>query len=370
MKKSIRFLVFAAVIFVIFYFVAGKKFLQNKTDSYSRYLSLFSETIGLVKSHYVEKKDPGILFTGAFRAMVSGMDPYSAYLDARQSQLYRLYQSGNICTTGMNGVVENNCFAITDIFPDSPADRAGLNPGDLIAAVDEDSLYSLSHWEMLLSLISKNPRKMKLAVRKRGDSENRLFNLETRLFSPELRVFELGKNTFMLGLRRFDRQGVEVVRKALENSAVGSKWIIDLRMYMGGEFASFLAITRLLVNRRVAMSVRTRDSHSFFFAGKPGSLSGHPCVFIISRSTILYAELLAHLLKLTEARLVGLKTTGFTPRLNQIFMNDGSSVLYTEGIYEIESRITLGMGVQPTFEIKTENSDRLLSKCIALLEEG
>ena len=181
----------------------------------------------------------------------------------------------------------------------------------------------------------------------------------------------LEKRIRLIELKRFDRQGAALIRNVLERSDSGSGNIVDLRMYMGGNFESFVEITKLLVNRQVAVTLQTRDGGSPFIAGSPDSAMAGQCVYIINGSTILYGELLAHLLKNAGARLVGQRTTGFTPRLNQVELGNGDSVLITEGVFNIEGQSTLGSGVDPSFHMETDNSALLYAKCIALmLEKG
>ena len=366
MKRSIKILFFASIIFIIIYLIAGKKFFHNDPGDDSRYLSLFSEAAVLVKNHYVEEVAPEIMFPGAFSAMVSGLDKYSSYLDIKKSQLYQLYQSGNFYSLGISGLKENQYFTIKDVLCHSPADEAGLEYGDVIKAVNGNSMYSLSFWEMFLSILSDRSVGMELKVRKSGSSEVQTFNLKTIFIPKKTRVIQLNSDIHLMELRRIDRAGVKYVKEAMKTSA-GSKWVIDLRRYGWGDFESFLELTKVFVNRSVPLSVEARKGQVDFIVGSPAAPVYH-CVFVINASTILYSELLAQVLKSINAVLVGQKTSGFTPRLKHIYLQDGSSVLLTDGIFKINGKRTLGCGIVPQFEIKRKDSNQLFSRCIALLE--
>ena len=89
---------------------------------------------------------------------------------------------------------------------------------------------------------------------------------------------------------------------------------------------------------------------------------------IIGPSTIMYSELLAALLKASGATLVGRGTPGFISLLKKIDLEDGSSLLITEGTFNIDGQ-PLGdtTGVLPTVETEETNDDRLIARCISLL---
>jgi carboxyl-terminal processing protease len=387
--NKILFLV-GVLLFTFFLLLADKIIFQSQPETEMgkeyRYLSLFSEVVSQVKTNYVEEVNPAEKFPGAFSGMLSSLDHFSAYLDAVKTQTYAAFHSGRFYGCGLYGAKVLSYFFITDVTPGSPADRAGLKHGDIIKAVNGVSLYSRSFWEMYLSLLSSAPQNIQLTLFKKDSRDTQKFQLQTRLIELRTAVTHLPKDILLVKLPRFDADAAALLKEQLAayNTSPGRKniplkLIIDLRTYCGGDLESFKQIANLFFKDKIALTLKLKDKvKDIFPETKEKNGPTYKAVIIINRSTRMYGELLAAIFKnpgkgITSrypVTLVGTRTQGFISELKFIPLQDGSSILLTEGLFLLNGKSTASKGIEPDIEIKDKNSEQIMDKCISILAGG
>lgn len=373
MKKFNRTLIGVSVIFVFFFLWGGRKiFLPHKElKKEYQYIKLFSEVVFLVKNNYVEAVKAEEKFPGAFSGMLAALDPYSAYLDAEKTRIYQSLQAGHFYGGGVFGAKRMGYFFVTDVETGSPAEKAGLKPGDIIKAINGESIYSQAFWEMRLSLLSLEPRDITVTLLKTKTQDTKDVTFRTALTTPRTTIETIGKDILLVKLCRFDAPAAALLKNRLKPGNKPLKLIIDLRKYAGGDFESFKEIAPLFF-RELHVTLKLKDKDEDIF---PGSHTPpqYKAVVIINRSTQMYGELLAALFKESGAQvthpvtLVGTQTQGFISKLKYIPMDDGSSILLTEGLFHLGENPTAAKSTAPDIVVKDKESGEILEKCLAIL---
>jgi len=90
----------------------------------------------LVKSRYVEAADDKKLLDGAIAGMLASLDPHSSYLDKDALDEVRKDDAGEYTGIGISVELDGADMIVTAVTADSPADRAGIEPGDTVAPID------------------------------------------------------------------------------------------------------------------------------------------------------------------------------------------------------------------------------------------
>ncbi|MHB8540706.1 MAG: S41 family peptidase [Candidatus Acidiferrales bacterium] len=109
---------------------AGATDLQGSVQSFARVLSI-------VQQNYADPIDTNkIIYDGAIPGMLHVLDPHSNFFDPKQWALMLEEQRGNYYGVGMRIVPDGNHIEVVSPFPGSPADKAGIKPGDFILKVD------------------------------------------------------------------------------------------------------------------------------------------------------------------------------------------------------------------------------------------
>ena len=413
MIKKNRILFLVGILFFAFFLLLADKIIfkpDSQIEKEYRYLSIFSEVVAQVKTNYVEEINPTEKFPGAFSAMLSSLDPFSAYLDVDKTKRYQAYQSGRYCDCGIYGAKIQNYFFITDVIPDSPADRAGLKHGDMIKAVNGKSLYSHSFWEMYLSLLSPEPQNIQLSLFKKNSRDTKKFELKTCFMNRQTTITPIQKDILLIKLTRFDAAAAALLKKQLTiysanrvystNQDIKNKplkLIIDLRSYSGGDLESFKQITRLFFKNKIALFLQQKKEKKAIFPGvEEKNIPEYKAVVIINSSTRLYGELFAAILRVPQrvqkkqevetlsskkegpavqeglgrqVTLIGTATQGFIAQLIQVPLEDESSILLTDGLFQLNGNPTASKRIKPDIIIKNaEDYKRIMDNCISIFD--
>ena len=94
-----------------------------------------------IKASYVEPVDDDKLIKGAIDGMLASLDPHSSYLDARDFENLRTQTDGAYGGLGLSVTMDDGAVKVIAPTRESPADRAGLKPGDFITHLDGKLIY-------------------------------------------------------------------------------------------------------------------------------------------------------------------------------------------------------------------------------------
>src|ERR1700719_2502706 len=102
--------------------------------------SLFAEVYERIKRDYVDDVDDHALMEKALRGMVAALDSHSAYLDSSEFEEIRLSTMGSYPGVGIEVAAEDGVVRILKPLDGSPAQHAGLKPGDTIVRIDDHDI--------------------------------------------------------------------------------------------------------------------------------------------------------------------------------------------------------------------------------------
>jgi len=116
------------------------------------YTNLFKE----LNTFYVDPIEPGKLVKTGVDAMLQELDPYTNYISEADVEEYEIMTTGKYGGIGANMQRKGNDIYVADVYENSPAHKAGLHPGDMIEAIDGQSLKGKTI-EDLGSLLKGSP---------------------------------------------------------------------------------------------------------------------------------------------------------------------------------------------------------------------
>src|SRR5215831_9027891 len=100
----------------------------------------FAEVYERIKREYVDDVNDHALMEKAIRGMVAALDPHSAYLDSDEFEEIRLSTMGSYPGVGIEVAAEDGAVKILRPIDGSPAQKAGLLPGDMIVKIDGEDI--------------------------------------------------------------------------------------------------------------------------------------------------------------------------------------------------------------------------------------
>ncbi|WP_010297398.1 S41 family peptidase [Candidatus Odyssella thessalonicensis] len=131
---------------------------------------LFKEVIALVQDKYVKEPDINKMLVGALSGMLSSLDSYSAYLPADSYKLLADSAYGEFGGIGVEIFPSDGGVRVISAIDETPAAKAGIQPGDLIIAIDDKATQGMSYSEILTCLHGRPGTLLKVTVQ-RGEEE-------------------------------------------------------------------------------------------------------------------------------------------------------------------------------------------------------
>src|SRR3990170_8594909 len=108
---------------------------EKGTQEPYRPLAVLSEVLSRIQTDYVEDPNFGKVTNGALHGLLESLDPYSSYLTPEE---YKEYEKKHDTEASIGVVVSKRVgfVSIVTTLPGGPAQKAGLQPGDIIESVD------------------------------------------------------------------------------------------------------------------------------------------------------------------------------------------------------------------------------------------
>jgi carboxyl-terminal processing protease len=141
-KKGKGFLAGVVLSGVVFLFIQAKS-----EDSYfeiSKNLDIFATLLKTLNTFYVDPIEPGKLVKTGIDAMLDELDPYTNYITESDIEEYEFQTTGKYGGIGANMHKKGEDIYIGDVYENSPAQKAGLHPGDLVQSIDNQVLKGKS----------------------------------------------------------------------------------------------------------------------------------------------------------------------------------------------------------------------------------
>ena len=116
---------------------------SNRADTY-RLLTLFGDVFERVRAEYVDPVNDKDLVENAINGMLTGLDPHSSYMNAKQFRDMQVQTKGEFGGLGIEVTQENGFIKVISPIDDTPAAKAGVKAGDIITALDGKTVQGLS----------------------------------------------------------------------------------------------------------------------------------------------------------------------------------------------------------------------------------
>ena len=225
---------------------------------------LFSDVLDHVATKYVDSIPVGELYTKAATGMVDGLDdPHSVYLTSDNLSTLTESTTGSYAGLGIQIDVRNGWITIISPLPGTPAERAGIQPGDRIVAVDGKPTEGLSPDEARDALRGPEGSKVSITVDRPGVEALLPFTIQR----AEIHVASVRHPTMLtndvgyVDLTIFSESSDDELRDAIAGlQRRGMKTLIfDLRSNPGGLLEQGVAISDLFLNNaQKIVSIRGR----------------------------------------------------------------------------------------------------------------
>lgn len=322
-----------------------------------QHLRVFEDVVSLVSTNYVEEVEPEHVMRGALWGLAEGLDPQSVYLTEDEA---REYESASVSGEVGIGVTLTRQYYVQIVAArdGSPADDAGLIPGDFLRSIADAPTRTMStiRAQQLLhgapgstvqvSVIRGNAAEpMDIEVRRSGD---RSANVTSRIVAPGVGYIRIAE---------FDETTPDAIESAAE--AVGgqgaTKLVVDLRGTAIGAFETGIASAALFINADTLVIRETSVTQQPVARGTAPASIAVPVVLLTNPGTAGAAEVFAAALIDTErAETVGLRTAGRAAEQTLVDLPGGGGLLLSSTRYLAPSGAPIHrVGVEPSVAVPT-----------------
>lgn len=340
----------------------------------------FAEALQTIREHYAEPVDDATLINEAIRGMAAGLDPYSVYLDPAEFQQARIDAFGRYEGIGVDVRRDVDGYVVITPFDGSPAERAGLQPGDRLLEANGEVLARLDPVQFNHLLDGATGSTVTLLVQ-RGDSEPFNVTLTRELIDvPSVAGKMIAADIAYFRIAMVSDNSAAKLARILTDIKHErlAGIILDLRNNAGGVVDGAVALADLFLDSGTIVSTRGRAAgQSLDYEAQPDEIAaGIPIVVLVNQGTASAAEILAAALQ-DHARAIVMGETTFGKGAVQslIPLEGGGALKITSAHYRTPSgRRIEGSGIVPDIaypaaQIASEDmsADALVAQARALL---
>ena len=320
--------------------VLGK---SEENDGAYKPLAVYTEVLARIKSDYVEEPDIDLVTRGALQGLVEYLDPMSSYLSPEQYTEYKERQAfpdgGTGWSTGMIVHKRGNYTAVLSVIPGSPAAAAGIEPMDLIEAIDDRSTRMMPPALLYARLSGAPGDEVRLLVRSSREYdepvERRLKRAKVALPDVESKTLQPGIGYVKAAVLTKDTAGqIAKAVKSLEKQGAKSL-VLDLRGASLGAPEAGIELADLFISEgKLATLKGQKTAEKAFDASAGATVTDMPMAVLVDRPTANGAELAAAALADSgRAKVIGERTYGLAAVQETIELEDGAALILSTAKY-------------------------------------
>lgn len=282
-------------------------------------------------------------------------DKYSMYVPRDLATNYEIATDSSYTGMGITYTKklneENQYYEISEVSPNTPAERAGLKVGDKIYAINGIEIANEEEiTKTLTELKSGKIKEVKIIINNNQEVIVKIEKIEIPVtdFKIENDIAKLSIFTFA---ERTSKEVIEHINNAEEANVKG--YLIDLRDNTGGSKDAAIEILERFVKEGTL--IKETDKNKTIKAStkaKDNKFIDKPIVLLINENTASASELISMALQdLNNAKTVGQTSFGKSTILTSLTFRNGSSIVVSSGYYLPESeRYIEDIGITPDYE--------------------
>jgi carboxyl-terminal processing protease len=300
-----------------------------------RQLDLFGQAFDSVRKNYVRPVQDGALVDSAIQGMVSDLDPHSSYMDAKSFADMQIQTKGEFGGVGIEVTMEDGLIKVISPIDDTPAAKAGLKPGDYVAAIDGVSIQGLPLNDAIDKMRGAPGSKVVLTVLRSGQKKPFDVTLARAVIRVDSVKFHREGDVGYVRLTAFNEQtasGLDRAIRALKKQiGPGLKgYVLDLRNNPGGLLDQAIEVSDDFLTSGEIVSTRGRHpDDTQRYDAKPGDMTDNKkVVILVNAGTASASEIVAGALQdHKRATVIGMTSFGKGSVQTIIPLSEGGGAL-------------------------------------------
>ena len=328
----------------------------------------------MIQQLYIGDIDEQSMLEGAIKGYVEGLgDPYTEYLTKEEMEEFTEETSSEYVGIGVyiGNDTSNNTLLIVGVMKSSPAEEAGIQPGDIIEKIDGVSYTGEQISEATKVLKAEEGTTVNVTILREGE-EKELTLVRKKISVEHVGSKMLENNIAYLQIDSFDANTASSFKEQLSSllSNGATSIIIDLRNNGGGIVDEATDIADLFLDKGETILItksKKEDKEEETKSENDPIAKDIPVVILVNQATASASEILAGALKDNYgATIIGKNTYGKGVIQTLYTLTDGSGIkITTEEYYTPNHNEINKVGIKPDIEVELEeDSDTQLQKAI------
>jgi len=343
------------------------------SDTYKN-LNLFGDVFEKIRSDYVEKPNEQKLIEAAVSGMLTSLDPHSSYMDAKSFRDMQVQTRGEFGGLGIEVTQEDGLVKVVTPIDETPAARAGIMSGDIISAIDGESVQGMTLNQAVDKMRGAVNTQVKLTILRGASRDSQEVAITRAVIQiRSVRFRQEGDDVGYIRITQFNEQTYDGVKTAISkfNADVPSDkfkgYILDLRNNPGGLLDQSIAVSNAFLSHGEIVSTRGRNAdETQRYNARPGDLSkGKPVIVLINGGSASASEIVAGALQdHKRATIVGTRSfgKGSVQTIIPLGQANGALRLTTARYYTPSGRSIQAKGIDPDIQILQDVPDELKGK--------
>ncbi len=322
------------------------------------------EVYAQLRAWYVGEIDANALAEAAIQAMIEELDdPFTAYYDPEDFSSRLKGGDSKFEGIGASVAVREGNIIIVRPYPGSPAEKAGLQGGDIIRAVEGESTEGLTLQEVVSRVRGPKETRVKLSIESAGNDTTRDVIIErAEIEIAMVETERLSGDIFVLRIRQFAKRTekeLDDAFKELRSQGI-TGLVLDLRGNPGGLLTTVIDTADQFLDEGLVMyEINAAGDRKDWRAESGGAYTDLPMAVLVNGGSASGSEVLAGALQSNgRAALYGTQTFGKGVVTVPVRLEDGSGLYITTATWYTPSGEKIGkVGLTPDFEVARTLAD-------------
>ncbi|HRY90889.1 MAG TPA: S41 family peptidase [Candidatus Gracilibacteria bacterium] len=331
-------------------------------------MKVFWRVWRLLGEKYVDESslDSQQMVYGAIKGMVGALnDPYTVYMDPSETKDFDENLAGQLEGIGAELTVRDQALVVVSPLKDSPAEKAGLKPGDIVYKIDGKLTSEMTVFDAIMNIRGPKGTKVVLTILRKEEKEPLEVGIVRDTVNVESVSMEEKKNKiFYISINQFNDNTFPAFQAKLNEMLLKDPkgLIIDLRNNGGGYLDIAVDIlSELIKGKKVAVTIKQKESsndETLYVSGKP-LVPDLPLVVLINNGSASASEILAGAVQDHKRGLIlGEQSFGKGSVQEVDDLSDGSSIRITIAKWYTPSGKNIDkVGIKPDMEVELKEED-------------
>lgn len=328
-------------------------------------LKIFSDAIAIVQNNYVEDVDSQEVVYGAIKGMLLTLDPHSSFMTPDMFKEMEVETKGSFGGLGIEIGVRDGALTIISPIEDTPAYRVGLEAGDVIVKIEDETTKDMTIMDAVKRLRGEPGTDVTIWVMREGWKEPKSFTITRdiiKIKSVRWKILEKGYGYIKINQfqARTDNELEKALKEIKEDKGGMKGLILDLRNNPGGLLDQAVKVADTFLDKGLIVYTdgRREDQKFKYTASDAGAQLGFPMIVMVNAGSASASEIVAGALQDHERAVVlGNQTFGKGSVQTIIPLEDGSAVrLTTARYFTPKGRSIQAKGITPDIVVQVGTS--------------